>query len=209
MENVIAQQGSWAGAELERVVYCTARVDASTNPSGHGEQDIYLQALRRTKSVDWIEFGNYVARVKSAMLAVADPKTGKPKLATAAWPVLVKDKGGKDVRDARFLVQYMHLEEKGSDVNVASHLLLDVLSAKVDAAVVVSNDSDLVFPLAEVRKRVPVGLINPRDGFTAGALKGNPGDGVGRHWWWKLQRYHYRNNQLPDPVGQLRRPTGW
>jgi hypothetical protein len=34
-------------------------------------------------------------------------------------------------------------EEKGSDVNVAAHLLVDVLAGGFDAAVVISNDSDL------------------------------------------------------------------
>jgi hypothetical protein len=44
-------------------------------------------------------------------------------------------------------------------VNVASHLLLGVLDRRVDAAVVISNDSDLAFPLKEARKRLPIGLI--------------------------------------------------
>jgi hypothetical protein len=33
--------------------------------------------------------------------------------------------------------------DKGSDVNVAAHLLLDVLGAAVARALVISNDSDL------------------------------------------------------------------
>jgi hypothetical protein len=41
------------------------------------------------------------------------------------------------------------------------HLLLDVLQGDIDAAVVVSNDSDLRLPLVEVRKRVSVGTVNP------------------------------------------------
>ena len=34
-------------------------------------------------------------------------------------------------------------EEKGSDVNVATHLLADVFTGEVEAAMVISNDSDL------------------------------------------------------------------
>lgn len=41
--------------------------------------------------------------------------------------------------------------EKGSDVNVVSHLLIDVLTDQVDAALVFSNDSDLRFPLETAR----------------------------------------------------------
>ena len=69
------------------------------------------------------------------------------------------------------MVSYLDLEEKGSDVNVASHLLSDVLTTRVDAAVVISNDSDLALPLRLARKKVPVGLVNPGSRYLAGALK--------------------------------------
>lgn len=122
---------------------------------------------------------------------------------------MVRDNAGASVPDARFMVKYLHLEEKGSDVNVASHLLLDVLQGTVDAAVVISNDSDLTFPIRAVRDRVPVGLINPRDGYTAGDLMGKKSDGVGNHWWWKLKKPTFVNNQLPDPAGTFTKPPGW
>lgn len=73
-------------------------------------------------------------------------------------------------------------EEKGSDVNVAAHLLADVLQSKVDAAIVVSNDSDLALPIRIAREHVPVGVLNPGTNPLAGALKGSATDGVGRHW---------------------------
>jgi hypothetical protein len=44
---------------------------------------------------------------------------------------------------------------------MSSHLLVDVLTGVIDAAVVISNDSDLRFPVQFARTRVPVGLINP------------------------------------------------
>ncbi|MGD8166690.1 hypothetical protein ACEXOS_005665 [Herbiconiux sp. P16] len=56
---------------------------------------------------------------------------------------MVQDGAGAPQPDARFMVPIARREEKGSDVNVASHLLIDVLEKRVDAAVVVSNDSDL------------------------------------------------------------------
>lgn len=37
---------------------------------------------------------------------------------------MVRSATGQDVPNANFMVTYLHLEEKGSDVNVASHLLL-------------------------------------------------------------------------------------
>ena len=107
------------------------------------------------------------------------------------------------------MVSYAHREEKGSDVNVASHLLVDVLSGAVDAAIVVSNDSDLKFPIRYARTKVPIGLINPTDSATAGALRGEAGEGVGQHWWRTLTQDDFRSSQLPDPVQALTRPDGW
>jgi uncharacterized LabA/DUF88 family protein len=60
------------------------------------------------------------------------------------------------------MVSYANREEKGSDVNVAAHLLLDVLRGAVDGALVISNDTDLRFPVEQARQHVPIGVINPR-----------------------------------------------
>jgi hypothetical protein len=99
---------------------------------------------------------------------VKDPATKKPVAATAGWPVKIQDAAGSPVPKAKFMVSYLHQEEKGSDVNVASHLLLDTLSGDVDAAVVVSNDSDLRFPISHARSVV---LLAPSIPATRGARK--------------------------------------
>lgn len=44
----------WSGARIERVVYCTARIDPAGNPSGFADQDVYLKALQSSGSVDVI-----------------------------------------------------------------------------------------------------------------------------------------------------------
>jgi hypothetical protein len=56
-----------------------------------------------------------------------------------------------------------HTEEKGSDVNLASWLLLDGFQGKYDKAIVVSNDSDLVEPVRMVVHELglPVAVLNP------------------------------------------------
>jgi hypothetical protein len=74
-------------------------------------------------------------------------------LTTADWPVKVQASTGAPVPDARFMVSYAYREEKGSDVNVASHLLLDTLQGVIDAAIVISNDSDLRLPIEQARAR--------------------------------------------------------
>jgi hypothetical protein len=110
-----------------------------------------------------------------------------------------------------------HREEKGSDVNLATHALLDVLNGTVQAAIVVTNDSDLKLPLSEIRTRAPVGLLNPGNPKrrpTAGVLRASPTVGVGGHWWGNIAPSQYRGHQLPDPVtdtaGKLySKPPGW
>ncbi|HEX6755480.1 MAG TPA: NYN domain-containing protein, partial [Mycobacteriales bacterium] len=136
-------------------------------------------------------------------------KRGRPALVKPAWPVMIRDSAGRPVTDARFLVSVARREEKGSDVNVASHLLIDVLRGEIDGAIVVSNDSDLGFPVGEVRKLMPVGLVNPTRGYPAGALNGTPTDGVGGHWWHQLTPDELHAAQLPEVVGRLTRPKGW
>ncbi|HEX8647888.1 MAG TPA: NYN domain-containing protein [Thermoleophilaceae bacterium] len=199
---------SWSGAAITRLVYCTARIDAAENPTGYAEQDIYLKALQGSGSADWIEYGYYVSRVKKAPLAVEGPQ-GRPVLTRSNWPVMIRDGADAPVPGASFMVKHARREEKGSDVNVAAHLLLDVLTPNVNAAIVVSNDSDLRFAVKEARPRVPVGTVNPSRNYTAGALKGAPTDGVGGHWWRKLTRGDITSNQLPDPAGGHAKPAGW
>src|SRR5215469_3211585 len=206
--DLISRRASWADATIDRVVYCTARIDAVSNPSGQADQDVYLKALASTGSVDHIEYGTYVSRVKTAPMAVKDAHS-RPKLVEPSWPVMIQDGQGGEVNGAIFMVSYADREEKGSDVNVAAHLLLDVLAGAVDGAVVLSNDSDLRFPVEQARERVPVGVVNPSRNFLAGDLRGDSGSGAGRHWWVRLSASDFTSHQLPDPAGQYRRPVGW
>lgn len=202
------QLATWQGCSVTRIVYCTARISGADNPSGAADQDIYLKALAAANAVDLIEYGSYVSRVKQAPMATADAK-GRPVLTRSAQPVLIKDAEDRPVRDAVFMVSHARREEKGSDVNVAAHLLLDVLQSDIDAAIVISNDSDLRLPLIEARTRVPVGTVNPSRSFLAGDLRGTPTDGVGGHWWTKLHASDYRTHQLPNPIGKYAKPVDW
>ena len=208
--SVISDQRSWSGATVDRIIYCTARIDARLNPDGHAEQDVYLKALLAAGSVDHIEFGKYVVGIRPRPLAVKGPKpTDPPEIVKSQWPVMVQSSLGVPQPDSVFMVSTLHQEEKGTDVNVASHMLVDILSGSVDAVVVVSNDSDLKFPVHFARERVPVGHVNPRGGYFAGDLAGSPGDGAGRHWWRKLHAGDYTGHQLPTTVGGYTRPPKW
>jgi hypothetical protein len=205
---LVDQRSGWQGADVARVVYCTARVSGAQNAEGQREQDVYLRALRAAGSVDELALGTYVTRVATAPLAV-EGRRGRPEISRPQWPLVVQDGTGSALPDARFMASVARREEKGSDVNVASHLLIDVLSGVVDAAVVVSNDSDLAFPIQHTRSLVPVGLVNPTKGYPAGRLNGDPGAGAGSHWWYQLTRDDLRATQLPATIGRLSRPAPW
>jgi uncharacterized LabA/DUF88 family protein len=213
MRGLAQSLAGWTGSVVSRIVYCTARVDTSDSPSAATDQDIYLQALRASGSIDVMELGRYVARAKKQALA-GSTSGGKPVLFRPpsslrydrALPLeIVKDAGGSPM----VLATVRNREEKGSDVNVATHLLVDVLNGIVDAAIVISNDSDLALPIRVARGTVPVGVVNPSKNQLAGALRGRPTDGVGRHWWRQLTPADFRAHQLPVQVGSLRRPLGW
>lgn len=207
---VSTARSPWPGPVDTHVVYCTARIKGAGNAAqAQRDQDVYLRALALAGAVDVIEYGSYVSRTATAPLAVAGPHN-RPRLVRADWPIKVQDAAGGDVSDAVFMASVARREEKGSDVNVAAHLLIDVLTAAVDAAVVISNDSDLRLPVQIARTRVPVGLVNPTTGYPAGALNGDPTAGAGQHWWYQLDRADFTNHQLPTHVDtRITRPTGW
>jgi hypothetical protein len=206
--SIVAARPEWRDTHVARVVYCTAPIDGASNPSGAADQEIYLRALRAAKAVDEITKGRYITKIVKAPLAVRGPK-GQAILAAPTWPVMVQDPAGQPVPGARFLVSVAQREEKGSDVNVASHLLLDLLHQRITAAVVISNDSDLAFPVAQARELIPVGVVNPSKNYTAGALRGSPHAGVGRHWWRSLRDTDLTAAQLPVQIGAITRPPGW
>jgi hypothetical protein len=122
---------------------------------------------------------------------------------------MIKDATDGNVPNAHFIVSHARREEKGSDVNVASRLLLDLFTSQIEAAVVISNDSGLRLPIQEVRQRIPVGTVNPSKNYLAGQLMGKPSDGVGNHWWRQLKKAEFTAHQLPDPAGGHVKPAGW
>jgi hypothetical protein len=160
--------------------------------------------------VDLVEYGNFVSRAKFAPLVRPVPSTYKPTRVRPEWPLKLKNPAtGQDIPDAVLMISYLHQEEKGSDVNVGTHLMIDVLQGDVDAAIVVSNDSDLKLPVCEARSRVPVGIVKPGPAQLAGDLRGDPADGVGGHWWGELTAARVCEHQLPDPVNGITKPYNW
>jgi hypothetical protein len=57
---VVGRVASWRTAHIDRIVYCTAIIDAASNQSGFTDQDVYLKALVAAKSVNELPYGTYV-----------------------------------------------------------------------------------------------------------------------------------------------------
>lgn len=202
----------WPNPELARLVYCTAPRDREGDPSSIADQRTYINALQLADSRVTVADGKYVPRVKIGILV--NPTGRSPKRVPSPGrdelpPWLPVEEVTGPSGQAELLAAVSTFEEKGSDVNVASHLLIDVLTGQIDAAMVFSNDSDLRFPLEQARLRVPVATINPSANPTATDLKGDPQTGAGRHWWRRLRQADFLNHQLPDPAGRHRKPVGW
>jgi hypothetical protein len=126
------------GYDIQRIRYFSARVSGRAgNPQAPSRQGIYLRALRTLPNVT-IHLGHFLTSEVSMPLAYP-PATG---------PRTVK---------------VIKTEEKGSDVNLATYLLVDAMRGDCDVAAVVSNDSDLCEPIRIVQQElgVPVGLLNP------------------------------------------------
>lgn len=99
------------------------------------------------------------------------------------------------------------MEEKGSDVNLAVHLLNDAWKDCFDVATVVSNDTDLVEPIrmvVEERGKTVIAVCPSR--WTIAPTLRNAATHV-RH----IRENMLRVSQLPDriPSTSIVRPDGW
>lgn len=97
-------------------------------------------------------------------------------------------------------------EEKGTDVNLAVHLLNDAWMNAFDCAVVVSNDSDLAeaMRLAKARNK-KIGWIVPETKHQSQALKSIP------HFKKQLRASALAYSQLPNqiPGTNIIKPQAW
>jgi hypothetical protein len=99
-------------------------------------------------------------------------------------------------------------EEKGSDVNIATHLLHEAYQKKFEVAVLVTNDSDLVEPVRIVRRalNLQVGILNPHQHHSA-VLKAEA------TFMTRIRHSDVAVCQFPavmkDAKGQFHKPASW
>ncbi len=106
-------------------------------------------------------------------------------------------------------VRVTKTEEKGSDVNIASHLLMDAFRDEFEVAVVISNDSDLLTPIWMVRHhfKKQVGILNPQPKNPSRALaKEVDFFKTIRHGAVRASEFP---RELSDSVGTFRKPDIW
>jgi len=124
-----------ASDDIVHIKYFTANVRGTPrDPGAPLRQQIYLRALRTIPGFS-IHLGHFLVSYPRMPLRNPPPD----------------------------FAEVIKTEEKGSDVNLATHLLTDGFLASYDTAVVLSNDSDLCPPIEMVKNqlRLPVGILNP------------------------------------------------
>lgn len=124
--------------QINRIRYFTATVSARPdNPDAPQRQQVYLRALETVPDLS-IHYGHYLSHV--TRMPLASPRPGGART-----------------------VEVIKTEEKGSDVNLATFLLLDAFKRDCDVSVVISNDSDLKLPIEVVQSELGlrVGVLNP------------------------------------------------
>ena len=185
--------------EITHIDYFTAPAgDTPDSPDRSIRQHIFWRALATLPTLTRYN-GNFVSRPKKKPLAPPrrwdDPND--PDLAFL----------GQDGSPKSAIVY--NLEEKGSDVNLATHLLADAFRRMCHVAVVISNDTDLVEPIRVVSKEllIPVGIVNPRpkpppDKLAAAA-------DFKRHITKRLLKRSLFPEELKDTAGTFRKPDAW
>ena len=171
---------------INRIRYFTARVSARPgDQDAPVRQETYLRALATIPNLT-IHLGHF--QQTKVRMPLVSPRTGGPTT-----------------------VSVYKTEEKGSDVNLATYLLLDAFNKDCDLAVVISNDSDLEEPIRVAMQDlgVPVGLLNPHPAYrrSRDLLNLKP------VFFKQIRPNAVTSSQFPsqlkDANGTFRRPASW
>lgn len=171
-----------ANNDIVGIKYFTAKVNPRPNdPQQPFRQSLYLRALATINAQ--CVYGHYLSHVIS--MPLANPTAGQSPF-----------------------VRVIKTEEKGSDVNIASHLLVDAFENRYDCAVLISGDSDLQTPvkMAITKFNKTVGVLNPQRGECK-ALK------AVASFYKHIRQPVLSASQFPpvlaDAHGSFHKPQGW
>jgi hypothetical protein len=177
--------------QIRTIRYYTAGISGRFDPSAPARQQVYLDALQSIPEIT-IHLGSFlVTKPWSGLVHPPQMRGGAVPQFSLPYPVVAK---------------VWKTEEKGSDVNLASHLLRDAFQGSFDAAAVLSNDTDLMEPIRIVTQELglPVGLFCPVPKPAAGLVQVAS---FIRH----IRVHHMQESQFPDtiPGSLFARPASW
>ena len=178
------------GRLINRIRYFTAPVVSLLHdPQVQARQEVYLRALQTIPNL-CMHYGRFSAnpvRLPIHPLVYDDP-----------------------LRPPR-TIRVLRTEEKRSDVNLATLLLIDCFDDDFDEAVVISNDSDLTLPIEYVVGKFgkTVGVINPHSqGRISREL-----DGAATWSYKQINKSVLASSQFPnvmaDSHGPFHKPNTW
>jgi len=166
---------------INRIRYFTALVEPRPNdPDQRVRQELYLRALRTIPNLS-IHYGHFLSHIIS--MPLAPPATG--------------------------VVRVIKTEEKGSDVNLATHLLADAFRNDCEVSVIISNDSDLCEPLRIARYELArmVGVLSPHKQHPSVMLRKTA------HFFKQIRASTLGICQFPmtltDAMGSFTKPARW
>jgi uncharacterized LabA/DUF88 family protein len=171
--------------KISCIKYFTALVsDTPTDPTKSIRQKTFIRALQAHIPELEVYYGHFLSHEVWAPLA--NPLPGK------------------------YSEKIIRTEEKGSDVNIAVHLLNDAWLDRYDCAIIVSNDSDLAEAMGLVKQhhKKVLGLITPgttRNRRTSRKLS------IHADFVRPIRSGALKESQLPNPIPgtSLHKPTGW
>ena len=170
---------------IHKVCYFTATLNSRADDPGQPRRQLmYLRALATLPHLE-IHYGIFRSGVRWRQLA--EPMEGLPNQ-----------------------VRVLHTEEKGTDVNLATRLLVDGFDGDYEQAVIISNDADFAGAMQYVRDGLGLRVtqVNPDRRYASPTRLKNASTYVKRLW-----KSHLRRSQFPDTladaVGLIRKPVGW
>lgn len=190
------------GLRVDRTRYFTALVKSGpADPQQRQRQETYIRALQTLPNLT-VHYGHYL-RSEVMMPMVSPPPN---------------------------FARVVKMEEKGSDVNLATYMLVDAFRNECDQLVLITNDSDLAEPVriiqSELRSRVLI--LNPQSVDTAARSSIRSGRKVTARPSQVLSRHAHRSkdirsdgpnchmalSQFPDTLidahgRTIHKPTAW
>lgn len=168
--------------EIAEIHYCTAIVqDAPWDPQQSTRQLMFIRALETTGV--HVHYGSFLKTVTRMPLA-------------------------KPPRFGSRMVEVIKTEEKGSDVALGTLLIAHGFQGRYEAAIVISNDSDLVLPIRMVRDelKLPVGVYCPHQRVALELAKVATFQKQIRTGVLKAAQFP---ETLADANGTITKPQGW